>query len=296
MNAPVNQQPTSLNPNKSNDLDRILTHKHNAHCCESCCLCVGQACYFIPWVYLKGFITLSTYQRAVIYRLGVLKSKKPEGPGLIRFNPILDKLKIVDIRENTFDMPAQNLLTKDTLMCTVDAVVYYKVTDVVRAQVNVEDVHVAVRTLALTQLRTSLSRFTLADIIAEKDTLAKELGVELNKATVFWGVAVNRIDIKNIALPRLLTKAMAVEAQAARDAKAIKLASEGEKRSAPDLKEAAQMMAGNPTAMQLRYLQTMTAIGAKNNHTIAVPIDADLLQEVESSGFKNLKFNWENLA
>ena len=89
---------------------------------------------------------------------------------------------------------------------------------------------------------------------------------------------------------------MAVEAQAARDAKAIKLASEGEKKSAPDLREAAELMADNPTAMQLRYLQTMASVGAKNNHTIAVPIDADLLREVESNGTKNLKFNWENLA
>ena len=122
---PITQQPRGQEQPTA-PIEKLLAHKHRSSGCENCCLCFGEICYRLPHIYMRGFQTLTTYQRAVVFRLGVLKSKKPLGPGLIQFNPVLEKLKIVDIRETSFDMPAQNLLTRDTLMCSVDAVVYYR--------------------------------------------------------------------------------------------------------------------------------------------------------------------------
>ena len=218
------------------------------------------------------------YERAVIFRLGRLLGGA-KGPGLFFIVPCTDEYRQVDLRTRTFDVPPQEILTKDSVTIAVDAVVYYSVQDAVLSVTKVSDVDSATRLLAQTTLRNMLGTRSLTEILTDREHIANDMMCHLDEATDEWGIKVQRIEIKDVRLPVQLQRAMAAEAEASREAKAKVIAAEGEMNASIKLKEAADVMAAAPNAMQLRYLQTLTAISAEKNSTIVFPLPVDLINQ-----------------
>jgi len=180
------------------------------------------------------------------------------------------------MRTVSFDIPPQEILTKDSVTIAVDAVVYYKISNANASVQNVEDASASTRMLAQTTLRNILGTRTLAGILSEREEIAEEMLKILDEATDPWGITVERVEVKDVRLPVSLQRAMAAEAEAAREAKAKIIAAEGEMNASKNLKEAADTIASSPAALQLRYLQTLTAISAEKNSTIVFPIPMDM--------------------
>jgi len=222
------------------------------------------------------FKVVSEYERAVIFRLGQLRGG-PKGPGLFFIIPCTDEYRQIDMRTKSFDVPPQEILTKDSVTVQMDAVVYYKVSDARMSVANVDNVDAATRLLAQTTLRNMMGTKSLSQILTDREHISEGMSEILDQATDVWGIKVERIEIKDVRLPLQLQRAMAAEAEAAREAKAKVIAAEGEMNASRKLKEAADVMADAPNAMQLRYLQTLTAISAEKNSTIIFPLPIDLL-------------------
>ncbi|CAK8680239.1 unnamed protein product [Clavelina lepadiformis] len=220
------------------------------------------------------------YERAVIFRLGRLLGGA-KGPGIFFIIPCTDEYRKVDLRTRTFDVPPQEILTKDSVTVQMDAVVYYRVRDATMAVTNVENVDGATRLLAQTTLRNMLGTKSLSEILTDREQIAHGMLASLDQATDVWGIQVERIEIKDVRLPMQLQRAMAAEAEAAREARAKVIAAEGEKNASVQLKEAADVMASAPNAMQLRFLQTLNTISAEKNSTIVFPIPIDLLSALK---------------
>lgn len=228
------------------------------------------------------FITLKIvpeYERAVIFRLG--KYAGTRGPGIFFVLPCIDEIRIVDIRTVTFEIPPQEILTKDSVTCSVDAVVYYSVTDPKASIVNVEDCQGSTRFLAQTTLRNQLGSVTLAGLLSERDEIANTMQVLLDTGTDPWGVKVERVEVKDVRLPQNLQRAMAAAAEATREAKAKIIAADGEKNASASLRDAAAVIGVSSGAMQLRYLQTLTQISVEKNSTIIFPLPIEILSSFE---------------
>ena len=219
------------------------------------------------------------YERAVIFRLGRLQGGA-KGPGLFFIIPCTDEYFKVDLRTRTFDVPPQEILTKDSVTVAMDAVVYYRVNKPVLSVANVSNVDSATRLLAQTTLRNMLGTRSLFELLNDKENIQQEMLLSLDEATDAWGIRVQRIEIKDVRLPVQLQRAMAAEAEASREAKAKVIAAEGEMNASIKLKEAADVMAAAPNAMQLRYLQTLTAISAEKNSTVVLPIPKEFLKKL----------------
>ncbi|CAD5114793.1 DgyrCDS3832 [Dimorphilus gyrociliatus] len=194
------------------------------------------------------------YERAVIFRLGRLLSGGAKGPGIFFVLPCIESYTKVDLRTVSFDVPPQEVLTKDSVTVSVDAVVYYRVSNATVSVANVENAHHSTRLLAQTTLRNVLGTKNLSEILSERETISNSMQSTLDDATDNWGIRVERVEIKDVRLPVQLQRAMAAEAEAAREARAKVIAAEGENDSARALKEAADVMAESPAALQLRYL------------------------------------------
>jgi len=216
------------------------------------------------------------YERAVIYRMGRLLGAK--GPGLFFILPCIDDITRVDMRTVSFDIPPQEILTKDSVTVAVDAVVYYKIYNPVYSVNNVENAAHSTRLLAQTTLRNQLGAVTLAGLLSERERISDIMEQILDKATDPWGIKVERVEVKDVRLPQQLQRAMAAEAEAAREAQAKIIAAEGEMNASKALKEAADVIAQSPGALQLRYLQTLTAISAEKNSTIVFPLPMEILK------------------
>jgi len=268
---PVTQQPGSV-PDGS-DLA--------AGCMGNCIICAsyGLVAAFLPFALCAGMKIVQEYERAVIFRLGRLKSQQAVGPGLFWTLPCTDEYVKVDMRTISFDVPPQEILTKDSVTIAVDAVVYYKVSNANASVQNCANSHAATRMLAQTTLRNILGTRTLAGILSEREGIASELLHILDVATDPWGITVERVEVKDVRLPVSLQRAMAAEAEAAREAKAKIIAAEGEMNASKNLKEAADTIASSSAALQLRYLQTLTGISAEKNSTIIFPIPIDFLSK-----------------
>jgi len=217
------------------------------------------------------------YERAVIFRLGRLMKGGAKGPGVFFILPCIDECRVVDLRTITFDVPPQEILTKDSVTVAVDAVVYYRVADPVSAIANVEDYSTSTKLLAATTLRNTLGTGSLSDILADRERLSASMLNVVDIATDPWGIKVDRVEIKDVRLPRELQRAMAAEAEAAREARAKVVAAEGEFKAAKNLKEASDVLSESPAALQLRYLQTLTSIASEKNSTIVFPLPMDLI-------------------
>ncbi|KAH3801803.1 band 7 protein AGAP004871-like [Dreissena polymorpha] len=218
------------------------------------------------------------YERAVIFRLGRLLSGGAKGPGLFFIVPCIDSYTKVDLRTVSFDVPPQEVLTKDSVTVAVDAVVYYRVHNATTSITNVEDANRSTRLLAATTLRKVLGTKDLSEILADREAISHQMQTSLDEATGPWGVKVERVEVKDVRLPVQLQRAMAAEAEAAREARAKVIAAEGEQKASRALKEAADVIAQSPVAIQLRYLQTLNTISAEKNSTIIFPLPIDFMQ------------------
>ncbi|XP_074594298.1 band 7 protein AGAP004871-like isoform X2 [Brevipalpus obovatus] len=217
------------------------------------------------------------YERAVIFRLGRLLNGGAKGPGIFVILPCIENYTKVDLRTLTFDVPPQEVLTKDSVTVSVDAVVYYRVQNATISIANVENAHHSTRLLAQTTLRNMLGTHNLHEILSDRESISTSMQTVLDEATERWGIKVERTEIKDVRLPVQLQRAMAAEAEAAREARAKVIAAEGEQKASRALKEAAEVIAQSPAAIQLRYLQTLNTISAEKNSTIIFPLPIDLI-------------------
>ncbi|XP_035240266.1 stomatin-like isoform X2 [Anguilla rostrata] len=218
------------------------------------------------------------YERAVVFRLGRLTDKKPKGPGIIFVLPCIDTFVKVDMRTVSFGIPHQEILTKDSVTVSVDGVVYFRVNCPISSVVNVSNAHFSTHLLAQTTLRNVLGTKNLAELLSDREGMSRSMQVCLDEATNPWGIKVERVEIKDVTLPQQLQRSMAVEAEAMREARAKVIAAEGEMNASRALKEASVVIAESPSALQLRYLQTLGTVAAQNNSTIVFPLPIDLMQ------------------
>merc|ERR1711892_1459633 len=217
------------------------------------------------------------YEGAVIFRLGRLLTGGARGPGVFFIIPCVDIYEKIDMRTNTYEIPPQEILTKDSVTVFVNAIMYYKVANATHAVANVDDYSGSSRLLAATTLRNVLGTMTLGDILSQRESIAKSMKTTLDEGTEPWGVMVERVEVKDVRVPEQLQRAMAAEAEAAREARAKVIAAEGEHKASRSLRQAAEVISGNNAALQLRYLQTLNHIAAENNSTILFPVPVDTL-------------------
>ncbi|MFN3505613.1 MAG: slipin family protein [Caldimicrobium sp.] len=219
---------------------------------------------------------INEYERAVVLRLG--KFHKVKGPGLILLIPIIDKMRKIDLRTVTLDVPPQEVITRDNVSIRVSAVVYFRVVDPDKAFLQVEDYYYATSQLAQTTLRSVCGQAELDEILAEREKLNLKLQEILDADTEPWGVKVSKVEIKEIDLPEEMKRAMAKQAEAERERRAKIISADGEYQASKTLLEAAKIMAENPITLQLRYLQTLTEIATEKNSTILFPLPIELLK------------------
>src|SRR5438445_2289768 len=218
---------------------------------------------------------LREYERGVIFRLGKLLGAK--GPGLILLWPIVDKMVKMDLRVVTIDVSKQEVMTRDNVPATVDAVVYFRVVDPIAAVVKVENFWKATSLIAQTTLRSVLGQAPLDDLLSQRDVINQKLQEIIDRQTEPWGVKVTAVEVKDVALPDSMKRAMAKQAEAERERRAKVVNAEGEFQAAEKMVQAAAMMSKEPIALQLRFLQTMREISSEHNTTTFFPLPIDLL-------------------
>ncbi|MGA2179792.1 MAG: slipin family protein [Verrucomicrobiota bacterium] len=217
---------------------------------------------------------LREYERGVIFRLGKLQGAK--GPGLIFLIPVVDKLVRMDLRVVTIDVSKQEVMTRDNVPATVDAVVYFRVVDPNAAVVKVENFWKATSLIAQTTLRSVLGQASLDDLLSQRDVINQKLQEIIDRQTEPWGIKVTAVEIKDVALPDSMKRAMAKQAEAERERRAKVVNAEGEFQAAEKMVQAAAMISKEPIALQLRYLQTMREMASEHNTTTFLPLPIDL--------------------
>jgi regulator of protease activity HflC (stomatin/prohibitin superfamily) len=219
---------------------------------------------------------LAEYERGVIFRLGKLLPGA-KGPGVILVFAPIDRMVKVGLRTVVFDVPPQDVITRDNVSVKVNAVVYFRVIDPRRAIVEVENFMYATSQLAQTTLRSVLGQVELDDLLSERERLNQELQQILDQHTDPWGVKVSSVEVKHVDLPPDMQRAMARQAEAEREKRAKIIHAAGELEASEKLAQAAEVIAAQPTAITLRYLQTLTEIAAEKNSTILFPLPIELL-------------------
>merc|ERR1719309_315184 len=195
----------------------------------------------LPFSLLFVVKVVQEYERAVIFRLGLLLTSGARGPGVFFIIPCVDMYEKIDMRTQTYNVPPQEILTKDSVTVFVSAIMYYKVKDPISAVTNVDDYSSSARLLAATTLRNVLGTRNLGDILSERESIAQEMQSTLDEATDPWGVQVERVEVKDVRVPEQLQRAMAAEAEAAREARAKGIAAEGEHKASRALRHAAEV-------------------------------------------------------
>jgi regulator of protease activity HflC (stomatin/prohibitin superfamily) len=238
----------------------------------------------IPWIVVLlvlGVVVLPQmirilreYERGVIFRLGKLLGAK--GPGLILLIPIVDRMVKIDLRVVTIEVPKQEVMTRDNVPATVDAVIYFRVVDPQAAVVKVENFLKASSLIAQTTLRSVLGQSQLDELLAQRDKINQQLQEIIDKHTEPWGVKVTSVEVRDVVLPDTMKRAMAKQAEAERERRAKVVNAEGEFQAAEKLVQAAGMIAAQPIALQLRFLQTMAEIASEHNTATFIPIPIDL--------------------
>ena len=219
---------------------------------------------------------LREYERGVIFRLGRLIAQK--GPGLILLIPIIDQMVRVDLRTITLNVPPQEVITKDNVPVRVNAVAYFRIVEPKNAIVQVENYMVATSQIAQTTLRSVLGQHVLDELLSERDKINAILQTIIDEATSPWGIKVSIVEVKDVEIPTTMQRAMARQAEAERERRAKVIAAEGEYQASERLKDAADVMATSPMALQLRYLQTLLEIGATNASTIVFPAPIEMMR------------------
>jgi regulator of protease activity HflC (stomatin/prohibitin superfamily) len=224
---------------------------------------------------------LREYERAVVFRLGRLVGAK--GPGIVLLVPLIDRMVRVDLRTVTFEVPPQEVITRDNVPAKVNAVAYFRVVDPVKSVVEVERIRNATSQIAQTTLRSVLGKADLDTLLAEREQLNENLQQIIDDQTDPWGVKVTTVEIKDVGIPQGMQRAMARQAEAERERRAKVINAEGEFQASERLFDAAEVMSGNPAALQLRYLQTLLEIGTNQNSTIVLPVPIDLIKPLMQS-------------
>ncbi|EKE75718.1 slipin family protein [Gallaecimonas xiamenensis] len=222
------------------------------------------------------FRILREYERAVVFLLG--RFYKVKGPGLIIIVPFVQQMVRVDLRTLTMDVPTQDVISRDNVTIRVNAVIYFRVVDPQKAIINVENYLEATSQLAQTTLRSVLGQHELDELLAERETLNADLQRILDTSTDAWGIKVSNVEIKHVDLDDSMIRAIARQAEAERVRRAKVIHASGELEASKKLLEAAQVLAQQPQAIQLRYLQTLTEISGENNSTIIFPLPMELMQ------------------
>jgi regulator of protease activity HflC (stomatin/prohibitin superfamily) len=217
---------------------------------------------------------LREYERGVIFRLGKLLGAK--GPGLILLIPVVDRMVKMDLRVVTIDVAKQEVMTRDNVPVTVDAVVYFRVIDPIAAVVKVENFWKATSLIAQTTLRSVLGQAELDELLAHRDKINQTLQEIIDRQTDPWGIKVTSVEVKDVSLPEGMKRAMAKQAEAERERRAKIVNAEGEFQAAEKMVQAAAMISKEPIALQLRFLQTMREISSEHNTTTFLPVPIDL--------------------
>ena len=220
---------------------------------------------------------VNEYERLVIFRLGRVLPN-PKGPGIVFVLRPIDSAVKVSLRLVTLDVPPQDIITKDNVSAKVNAVVYFRVMDPIRATVEVQDYQYATSQMAQTTLRSVIGEMELDDLLAQREKINNLLQTILDKQTDPWGIKVSSVAVKHVDLSEELRRAMARQAEAERERRAKIIAAEGEYQAAEKICQAAERMEKTPMALQLRYLQTLVEIGSENNTTTLFPIPIDILK------------------
>jgi len=241
---------------------------------------------FVPFLILVAvlfFIILANairvvreYERLVVFTLGRLEGEK--GPGLVLLWPIVQRAIKVDLRTITLDVPAQDIITRDNVSVKVNAVVFYRVISAKDAVVQVQNYLFATSQIAQTTLRSILGQQELDELLSEREKLNQALQQVIDRQTEPWGVKVSTVEVKNVDLPQDMQRAIARQAEAERERRAKVINAEGEYQAAQRLAEAAAVIAKEPAAIQLRYLQTLSEIATENNSTTIFPVPIDFLR------------------
>jgi regulator of protease activity HflC (stomatin/prohibitin superfamily) len=235
----------------------------------------GSLLFLLIALVVASIRILREYERGVVFLLG--RFWRVKGPGLVIIIPGIQQMVRVDLRIVTMDVPAQDVISRDNVSVKVNAVIYFRVVDPQRAIINVENFLVATSQLAQTTLRAVLGKHELDEMLAERERLNLDIQKILDAQTDAWGVKVTNVEIKHVDLNESMVRAIARQAEAERERRAKIIHAEGEKQAAATLLEAAQMLAQQPEAMQLRYLQTMTQVAGDRGSTIVFPLPMDLL-------------------
>ncbi|HYY13365.1 MAG TPA: slipin family protein [Chthoniobacterales bacterium] len=225
---------------------------------------------------------LREYERGVIFRLGKLLGAK--GPGLIFLIPIVDRMVRMDLRVVTIDVPRQEVMTRDNVPVSVDAVLYFRVIDPEAAVVKVENFLKATSLVAQTTLRSVLGQAELDELLAHREKINLTLQEIIDRQTDPWGIKVTAVEVKDVALPDTMKRAMAKQAEAERERRAKVVNAEGEFQAAEKMVQAAAMMSREPMALQLRFLQTMREISSEHNTTTFLPVPLDLFASLIKKG------------
>ena len=243
---------------------------------------VAVLAIFVLIVLASAIRVLREYERGVIFRLGRLIAQK--GPGLILLIPIIDRMVRVDLRTVTLNIPPQEVITRDNVPASVNAVCYFRVIDPNRAIVEVENFLLATSQIAQTTLRSVLGKAELDQLLAERERLNEALQKIIDEQTEPWGVKVTTVEIKDVEIPEQMQRAMARQAEAERERRAKIINSEGEYQAAQKLADAADIISTNPATLQLRYLQTLLEMGVNQNTTIVFPIPLDMFKAFTAPG------------
>jgi len=243
---------------------------------------VGVLLYFVSSVKI-----LRQYEKGVIFRLGKLLPE-PKGPGIILVFWPIDQIERVSLRTVTFDVPSQDVITRDNVTVKVNAIVYFRVIDANKAIVSVENYLYATSQLAQTTLRSVLGEVELDDLLSKREELNERLQTILDQSTDPWGIKVAMVEVKTVDLPSEMQRAMARQAEAEREKRAKIIHADGEAQAAQQLLDAARTLAQEPLTIQLRYLSTLTEIGMEQNSVIVFPLPIDMMSHFFDSS-KRLK-------
>jgi len=220
------------------------------------------------------------FERGLVFRFGRVRDHI-RGPGLAMLVPIVDRLQKVSLQIVTMAVPAQDGITRDNVTVKVDAVVYFRVIDPVRAVVNVEDYPFAVSQVAQTSLRSVIGKSDLDDLLTNRERLNEGLEIMIDNPAVEWGIHIDRVEIKDVALPEAMKRSMSRQAEAERERRARVISADGELQASDKLAQAADAMANTPGALQLRLLETIVEVAAEKNSTLVLPFPVELLRFLE---------------
>ena len=230
---------------------------------------------FIVIILPQAIRILREYERGVIFRLGKLQGAK--GPGIIFLIPLVDRMVKMDLRVVTIDVAKQEIMTKDNVPATVDAVVYFRVIEPTDAVIKVENFWKATSLIAQTTLRSVLGQASLDDLLSQRDSINAKLQEIIDRQTEPWGIKVTAVEVKDVALPDSMKRAMAKQAEAERERRAKVVNAQGEYEASEKMAQAAAVISKEPMALQLRYLQTMREMANEHSSTIFLPLPIDLL-------------------